>query len=145
MHGGGRGRTIAAMADAPVSLLRGVPLFADLKDRELKEIAGAMTQRRVDQGQNLATEGTQGIGFFVIESGTARVTVEGRERRTLGPGDHFGEIALIVDSPRTATVTAETPVVCWGIASWAFRPIVPENASVAWRLLDTVAKMVAQR
>ena len=99
----------------------------------------------VEPGQTLAVEGTQGIGFFLIENGTARVTVDGHERRRLGPGDHFGEIALIVDSPRTATVTAETQVVCWGIASWAFRPIVQENASVAWRLLDTVAKMVAQR
>ena len=129
----------------PIALLRGVSLFADLKDREVKEIAGAMTRRSVEPGQTLAVEGTQGIGFFLIENGTARVTVDGHERRTLGPGDHFGEIALIVDSPRTATVTAETQVVCWGIASWAFRPIVQENASVAWRLLDAVAKMVAQR
>src|SRR3954464_5293529 len=140
-----RRRRIAAMTDTPVSLLRGVQLFADLKDRELKEIAGAMTQRRVATGQTLAVEGTQGIGFFVIESGTASVTVEGDEKRKLGPGDHFGEIALIVDTPRTATVTAETPIVCWGIASWAFRPIVQENASVAWRLLDPLAKMLAHR
>ena len=134
------------MADGPpTELLRAVPLFADLKDRELKAIAGAMTRRSVEPGQTLAVEGTQGIGFFVIESGTARVTVDRQDRRTLGPGDHFGEIALIIDTPRTATVTAETQLVCWGIASWAFRPIVQENASVAWRLLDTVAKMVAQR
>jgi CRP-like cAMP-binding protein len=133
------------MAEAPTELLRGVGLFADLKPRELREIAESMTERRVDVGQTLAVEGQQGIGFFVIESGTARVTVDGEERRVLGPGDHFGEIALIVDTPRTATVTAETPVVCWAIAGWAFRPIVQENASVAWRLLDAVAKMVAQR
>jgi CRP-like cAMP-binding protein len=133
------------MEGAPLELLRGVPIFTDLKERELKDIAGAMTKRRVDAGASLAVEGTQGIGFFVIESGKAVVTVDGHERRTLGPGDHFGEIALIVDSPRTATVKAETPVVCWGIASWAFRPLVQENASVAWRLLDAVAKMVAQR
>ena len=133
------------MADAPVELLRGVPLFADLKDREVRAIAGAMTQRKVEAGQSLAVEGTQGIGFFVIESGIAKVTVEGEERRTLGPGDYFGEIALIVDTPRTATVTADTPLVAWAIASWAFRPIVQENAKVAWRLLDSLAHMLAQR
>ena len=133
------------MAEAPVELLRGVALFADLNNRELRAIAGAMTQRRVDAGQSLAVEGTQGIGFFVIESGTAKITVEGEERRTVGPGDYFGEIALIVDTPRTATVTAETPLVAWAIASWAFRPIVQENAKVAWRLLDSLARMLAHR
>ena len=133
------------MAGAPIQLLQGVALFADLKQKELKEIAEAMTERRVDAGQTLAVEGQQGIGFFVIESGTARVTVDGDEVRVLGPGDYFGEIALIVDTPRTATVTAETPVVSWAIAGWAFRPIVQENATVAWRLLDAVAKMVARR
>src|SRR4029077_15279166 len=111
------------MAEAPVELLRGVALFADLNNSELRAIAGAMTQRRVDAGQSLAVEGTQGIGFFVIERGTGKITVEGEERRTVGPGDYFGEIALIVDTPRTATVTAETPLVAWAIASWAFRPI----------------------
>ncbi len=133
------------MAEAPVELLRGVALFADLNNRELRAIAGAMTQRRVDAGQSLAVEGTQGIGFFVIESGTAKITVEGEERRTVGPGDYFGEIALIVDTPRTATVTAETPLVAWAIASWAFRPIVQGNAKVAWRLLDSLARMLAHR
>ena len=133
------------MAEAPVELLRGVTLFADLNNRELRAIAGAMTQRRVDAGQSLAVEGTQGIGFFVIESGMAKITVEGDERRTVGPGDYFGEIALIVDTPRTATVTAETPLVVWAIASWAFRPIVQENAKVAWHLLDSLARMLAHR
>jgi CRP-like cAMP-binding protein len=133
------------MAEAPVELIRGVPLFADLRERELRAIAGAMTHRRVDAGKTLAVEGTQGIGFFVIESGTAKVTIDGEERRTLGPGDYFGEIALIVDTPRTATVTAETLLIAWAIASWAFRPIVQENAKVAWRLLDSLAHMLAQR
>ena len=133
------------MAEAPVDLLRGIVLFSDLKDRELREIAGAMTRRQVAAGSTLAVEGTQGIGFFVIEEGTAKVTIDGDERRTLGPGDYFGEIALIVDTPRTATVTAETPVVAWAIAGWAFRPIVQENAKVAWRLLDALARMLSQR
>jgi CRP/FNR family cyclic AMP-dependent transcriptional regulator len=145
MHDTPRGPTLPAMADAPVELLRGIVLFSDLKDRELREIAGAMTRRQVAAGSTLAVEGTQGIGFFVIEEGTAKVTIDGDERRTLGPGDYFGEIALIVDTPRTATVTAETPVVAWAIAGWAFRPIVQENAKVAWRLLDALARMLSQR
>ena len=133
------------MADAPEDLLKNVPLFADLKGKELKRIAQAMNEKRVDAGQAVTEEGKMGVGFFVIESGNARVTVGGEEKRTLGPGDYFGEIALIADLPRTATVTAETPLRCWGLAPWDFRPIVEDNASVAWKLLDSVAKIAAER
>ena len=133
------------MAEASVELLRKLPIFSSLSPKDLKQIADAMTERRVDPGRTLAVEGQQGIGFFVIESGTAKVSIRGEEKRTLGPGDSFGEIALIVETPRTATVTAETEVHCWAIAAWAFRPLVKENAEVAWALLDSVAKMVASR
>jgi CRP-like cAMP-binding protein len=104
-----------------------------------------MKGRSLQPGDTIAVEGESGVGFFVIESGTARVTVGGEDRRTLGPGDHFGEIALISKAPRSATVTAETPVRCWGLTSWEFRPIVQDNASVAWSLLETLAKMLSER
>jgi CRP-like cAMP-binding protein len=133
------------MADeAPIELLRTVPLFSDLKPKDLKRIAKAMTDKRVEAGDTITEEGRKGIGFFLIESGTAKVSIGGVEKRSLGPGDHFGEIALIADIPRTATVTAESPLHCWGIAPWDFRPLVEENASVAWKLLDSVAKLVAE-
>jgi CRP-like cAMP-binding protein len=133
------------VADAPVDLLAHVPLFSDLKGKDLKRIAQAMSEKRVDAGDALTEEGKKGVGFFVIESGTARVTVGGEEKRTLGPGDYFGEIALIADLPRTATVTADTPLKCWGLAPWDFRPVAEGNASVAWKLLDSVARIVAEQ
>jgi len=133
------------VADAPTDLLANVPLFSDLKGKDLKRIAQAMTEKRVDAGGALTEQGKKGVGFFVIESGTARVTVNGQQKRTLGPGDYFGEIALIADMPRTATITADTPLRCWGLAPWDFRPLVEGNASVAWKLLDSVAKIVADR
>jgi CRP-like cAMP-binding protein len=92
----------------------------------------------------LTAEGEEGVGFFVIESGTAQVSVGGQDRRLLGPGDYFGEIALIIDGPRTATVTAQTPVRCWGLTSWEFRPLVRENAAVAWRLVEALAKLAGE-
>ena len=127
------------MAEAPTELLGKVPLFSELKGKDLKRLAESMTERWADPGQEIATEGKQGVGFFVIEEGTAKVSIGGEVKRTLGPGDYFGEIALISDTPRTATVTAETRIHCWAIASWVFRPLVHDNAAVAWHLLDTMA------
>jgi CRP-like cAMP-binding protein len=131
------------MDGAVVDLLERVPLFSGLKRRELEQIGRSMRERVVPAGEALAVEGTSGVGFFILESGTARVTVGGEERRTLGPGDYFGEIALITDAPRTATVTAETELRCFGLTSWDFRPIVQENATVAWHMLEALAKMIS--
>jgi len=130
---------------APPELLDNVPMFAGLTRQERQAIVGSMKGRSLEPGETIAVEGETGVGFFVIESGTARVTVGGEERRTLGPGDYFGEIALISRAPRSATVTADTPVRCWGLTSWEFRPIVQDNASVAWSLLESLAKMLSER
>ena len=130
------------MAGAPTDLLERIPLFSDLEHRDLEQIAGSMKQRRFSPGETIAAEGEQGVGFFVIEDGHAKVTVHGEDRRTLGPGDYFGEVALISGADRTATVTADGDLTCWGMTSWTFRPIVEENASIAWKLLQAMAKML---
>jgi len=130
---------------APTELLDTVPLFSGLKPRERAQIAQSMKGRTLDSGQVLAVEGEKGVGFFVIQSGNARVSIGGEEVRTLGPGDYFGEIALISQSNRSATVTAETPLQVWGLTSWEFRPIVEQNATVAWSLLEALAKMISER
>ena len=130
---------------APAELLDSVPLFSGLKRREREQIAQSMKGRTLDSGQALAVEGEKGVGFFVIQSGTARVSVGGEDRRTLGPGDYFGEIALISQANRSATVTAETPLQVWGLTSWEFRPIVENNATVAWSLLEALAKMISDQ
>jgi CRP/FNR family transcriptional regulator, cyclic AMP receptor protein len=130
---------------APPELLDGVPMFAGLNRQERQAIASSMKQRTLQPDETIAVEGETGVGFFVIESGTARVTVGDEERRMLGPGDYFGEIALISKAARSATVTAETEVRCWGLTSWEFRPIVQDNASVAWSLLESMAKLLSDR
>ena len=79
----------------------------------------------------------------MIESGSARVTVGGDESATLGAGDYFGEIALIGDVDRTATITADTELVCFGMTSWDFRPLVESNAPIAWKLLQTLARQLS--
>ncbi len=128
------------MNENRIDLLRRVPLFADLDRRDLRDIANTMKERTFPAGHALAEEGHGGVGFFVIENGQARVTVGGQEVGRLGAGDYYGEIALIAETPRTATVTAETEVTALGLTSWEFRPLVESNASVAWKLLEALAK-----
>ena len=125
---------------APVELIKNVPLFHGLNDKQLKALSNNFTERSFREGQELTAEGTGGAGFFVIESGAARVTVDEEDRRTLGPGDHFGEIALIDGGLRTATITATSDGKSYGLTSWQFRPLVEENASIAWPLLEAMAK-----
>ena len=124
---------------APAELVQGVPLFADLDRRELQGVSSSMKERTFKPGQTIASEGQTGIGFFVIAEGTAKVTQGGEERATLGPGDYFGEIALIDDGLRTASVTADSELKAYGLTSWEFRPLVESNASIAWKLLKVMA------
>ena len=124
-------------------LLKQVPLFSDLEDRELQEIASAMRQRTFSAGQEIAVEGESGVGFFVIEDGEAKVSVHGDEVRRLGPGDYFGEVALITQGPRTATVTADSELKTYGMTFWEFRPLVEETPSLAWKMLQAAVKQYA--
>jgi glutaminase len=86
-----------------------------------------------------------GVSFFVVAEGTAAVTTAGKEVARLGPGDHFGELALISESERTATVTAETPLRCLEIPFWDFRDFALANPDVTWKLLQHVAGLLAQQ
>ena len=128
------------MADDRRDLLRQVPLFAELDRRELRRVESSLHERTFSAGETVLSEGMAGVGFFVILEGQAHVTVHGEERGTLGPGDHFGEIALITGTERTATIVADTDLRCLGMTSWEFRPLVEENASVAWKLLQALAR-----
>jgi CRP/FNR family transcriptional regulator, cyclic AMP receptor protein len=133
------------MADQETTqLLKKVPLFSDLDNRELAQVAESMKRREFSAGQEIAREGESGVGFFVIEEGNAKVTVHGEERRKLGPGEYFGEIALIAQGARTATVTADSDLVAYGMTFWDFRPLVEGNASIAWKLLQAFAKTYGQ-
>ena len=126
--------------EAPVELLQRVPLFEDFERGDLQRLSRSFKQRVFDAGSTVADEGRTGAGFFVIETGEATVSVRGTEHGKLGPGDYFGEIALIDDGARSATVTADSELRCYGLTSWEFRPLVEGNASIAWKLLETMAK-----
>ena len=128
------------MAEKAIDLLQRVPIFEGLDKRELQRIAASMKPRTFNPGDKVTVEGQGGVGFFVIESGEAKVTIGGDDRRTLGPGDYFGEVALLTDRPRSATITADSELRCYGMTSWEFRPLVETHGSIAWKLLQAMAK-----
>jgi Pyruvate phosphate dikinase, AMP/ATP-binding domain/Cyclic nucleotide-binding domain len=125
---------------APIDVLERVHLFSDLNSAEVTEISRLFKERTFVAGETVAKEGAGGASFFIIRSGEATVTTHGRTRATLGPGDHFGEIALIDEGARSATITAATDLVCYGLTLWDFRPLVQSNGAISWKLLQSLAK-----
>jgi CRP/FNR family cyclic AMP-dependent transcriptional regulator len=123
-----------------VTCLQRVQLFADMDRRQAEQIARLLKERRFAKGETVIREGTGGAAFFLIDSGEAVVSSKGVQLTTLGPGEHFGEIALIDGGPRSATVTASTDLVCYGLTFWEFRPLVERNGAIAWKLLRALAQ-----
>jgi CRP/FNR family cyclic AMP-dependent transcriptional regulator len=128
------------MAGAPVEALQRVPLFADLSGDELAQIALLFKERHFSAGETVVKEGSDGAAFFLIESGEATVSVAGAKRESLRPGDYFGEIALIDEGVRSATITATSDLVCYGLTFWEFRPLLIENGAISLKMLQSLAK-----
>jgi CRP-like cAMP-binding protein len=122
------------------TLLKRVPLFSECTKRELDAIAKAVKEVSHREGHVIAREGDTGLGFFLITDGTADVSVGGKVRAALGPGDFFGEISLLDRGPRTATVTAATPITMLGLTAWTFRGLVEQHPSIALNMLKVVAE-----
>jgi CRP/FNR family transcriptional regulator, cyclic AMP receptor protein len=131
------------MAKPSPDLLRKVNLFSGLDDRELESLADEFNERRFSPGDTIALEGEGGLMFFVVDSGEASVEVHGEEVARLGPGDSFGEIALIDRRPRTATVTAVSDLRTYGLPVFVFRPYVEARPQIAWKLLEAMADRLA--
>lgn len=129
-----------------VQLLKGVPLLASLQTKDLERLAKDFTPRDFDAGSVIVREGDEhGVGFFIVAEGEGVVTVGGKEVGKVGPGDHFGAVALISDRVRTATVTAVTPMRCLVMTFWDFRAFVRGDAEVAWTLLEHVGSLLHER
>lgn len=126
-----------------VDFLRKVPLFAGLERPDLERLAGVLKTHTFPEGAVITREGQRGVrvlAFFVIAEGTASVVVGGETKAPLGPGDHFGEIGLFYDEPRSATVSAASDLSCYALSAWDFRPFVEANPQVAWPIMETMAQ-----
>jgi len=128
------------MAQPSADLIRGIPIFSDLDDASVTQLSSDFIEREFSDGEAIATEGEGGLNFFVVESGTAAVSVGGNEVGTLGPGASFGEIALVDKSARSATVTATSPVRAFALPVWSFRSFAESRPTVTWKLLELLAE-----
>lgn len=127
-------------------LLAKVPLLAGLDRKHLERLGRDFSERTFPAGSTVVQEGDdRGIGFFVVADGTGVVSVGGKQVGTVGPGSYFGEVALISDRVRTATVTATTDLRCLVMTMWDFRAFVRSDAEIAWKLLEHVGGMLHNR
>jgi CRP/FNR family cyclic AMP-dependent transcriptional regulator len=138
---GRRGSTTSQRAD----LLSRVPLFAGLSRRHVKRLAEAATDARYRPGTTMVLEGKSGDTFFVIVDGEADVLRGVRRVARLGPGDFFGEIALLDGGPRTATVEARTPVLAMRLGRATFNQMLKVEPKVGVKILDEVAHRIRER
>jgi CRP-like cAMP-binding protein len=124
-------------------VLATVPLLSGLDRKQLERISRDFRERPIPAGTVVIREGDhQGVGFFVIAEGEAIVSAAGHELARIGPGSYFGEVALISDRVRTATVTAATDMRCLVMMLTDFRAFVRSDAEVAWKLLEHVGMLL---
>jgi CRP-like cAMP-binding protein len=124
-------------------LIRKVPLFARCSRAELKEIAKLADEIDLSEGKEMTREGAPGREFFVLLEGTADVKKNSRKVNALGPGDFFGEIALVSHEPRTATVIASSPIRALVITDRSFRRLLDDAPQVKTRVMEAMAQRLA--
>ncbi len=124
-------------------LLAGVPLLSGLDRKHLERLSRDFTERTFPAGSVVVREGDDhGVGFFIVADGEGVVSIAGKQVATVGRGAYFGDVALISDRVRTATVTATTDLRCLVMTIWDFRAFVRGDAEVAWKLLEHVGAML---
>ena len=133
---------MAVSSRETIAMLEGVPLFSGCSKKDLQAVVEAFKDVRHREGRVIAKEGDTGIGFFLIAEGTAVVSIGGKSRAKLGPGDFFGEISLLDHGPRTATVTSTSPIRLLGLTAWAFKHLVDQHPRIALNMLKVVAARV---
>jgi len=132
------------MAAPNVEFLRRVRLFQELDEHTLREIANAAVEQRWEAGQEIVRQGDTGVGMFIVRSGKVEIVQDHQgtpeKLRDLGPGEAFGEMALLDEFPRSATVRAVEPTTCLGITRWHFRGILESHPQIALKLLPILTK-----
>lgn len=124
--------------------LKPVGLFTGMSEGDLKKIAKEMREVRHEKGAEIIVHGKDGVGFLVIVDGEAEVTTSDGRHRTLGPGDYFGEMALLDMKGRSADITAKTDLVAAAVPEWGFKPFLAEHPEISYRLLQTLSRRLRE-
>jgi CRP/FNR family cyclic AMP-dependent transcriptional regulator len=130
------------MTDSPdtSALIGSVPFFSGLDSKSRKALLAQGREMTYKAGDTIVTEGTTGVGFFLILDGKAEVRKQGKLQATLSKGQFFGEMSLIDDMPRSADVIAIQPTKCWAITSWSFASLIKVHPELALGMLKEVVK-----
>jgi CRP-like cAMP-binding protein len=137
LHSGGKRMKLqGSETKAIVGMLQKAPLWAGLTEKELKVIARSFKELKYESGDFIVHKGERGIGFYLIVDGTVEVRTDGRVLSRLGPGQFFGEMALLDGQPRSADVVALEPSKCLALSSWNFNSIVSDYPKMALKLLQ---------
>ena len=126
-----------------VELIKRVPLFAHLSKRQLEQIAQIADEIDLREGKEMTKQGSRGREFFVLLEGDADVKKDGRRINRMGSGDFFGEIALVSDTPRTATVIATSPVRALVITDRSFKRLMADTPEIQAKVLSALAERLA--
>jgi CRP-like cAMP-binding protein len=135
---------MARQQQSSADSLERVPMLSGMNARARGRLAKTMKERSFPAGRDIVVEGHTGVGFFVITDGEAVVSIGGNPIRTLGPGDYFGEMALIHGETRTATVRARSALTCLTISPWAFKTFVQSHPNVAWTMLENLVQRLKE-
>lgn len=130
--------------DLRAQLLSQVDLFSTCSKKELQRIASLATPIQAKEGEVLTREGRPGSELFCIQTGSAVVSLRGRQLRALYPGDSFGEMSLISEGPRTATVTAQTPMDLFVIGAPEFATLIEDVPQIGRRILQTLSRRLRE-
>lgn len=117
-----------------------VPLFSSCAPEEIDTIAGAVQEKTFDAGQIIVTQGTPGQAFYMVIAGRVEILRDSHSLGAFGPGDFFGEMSLLDQAPRSATIRAIDPTTCMMLSSWDFRSLLEKTPSIAVKLLEVLSR-----
>lgn len=129
-----------AVKTDPTETLRQVPLFSSLDKKELAMIAKLVKEQTYQPGTTIVKAGAGGHGLYIIKEGAVSIIQDGKTVASMGPGQFFGEVSVLDGGPRTADVRAEAPTTCLALISWEVKPLLMENASITYKMLQEMVK-----